>query len=95
MLYQPLRRILQIQLAISKAAAFDEVCAQYGIIYYLIDPGKPQRNCFVERSHREDQEKFYEQNRFASFKDLRYKLKIWNRNYNNACHCGLNELTPN
>jgi transposase InsO family protein len=75
--------------------AFDEACAQYGITHYLIDPGKPQQNCFVERSHREDQEKFYERNRFASFEELRYKLKIWNRNYNNTRHCGLNGLTPN
>lgn len=75
--------------------AFDEVCAGYGIAHYLIDPGKPQQNCFVERSHREDEEKFYQRNRFASFKDLRYKLRKWNRDYNNTRHCGLKGLTPN
>jgi transposase InsO family protein len=75
--------------------AFDEVCAGYGIAHYLIDPGKPQQNCFVERSHRTDQEKFYDQNRFAPFSDLRYKLRSWNRKYNSTRHCGLNGLTPN
>jgi len=75
--------------------AFDEVCIGYGIVHYLIDPGKPQQNCFVERSHREDEEKFYQRNRFASFKDLRYKLRIWNRSCNNTRHCGLKGLTPN
>jgi len=49
----------------------------------------------VERSHREDEEKFYQRNRFASFKDLRYKLRKWNRDYNNTRHCGLKGLTPN
>jgi transposase InsO family protein len=75
--------------------AFDQVCAGYGIAHYLIDPGKPQQNCFVERSHREDEEKFYQQNRFASFADLQRKLRIWNTDYNNTKHCGLNGLTPN
>ena len=75
--------------------AFDRVCAVYGITHYLIDPGKPQQNCFVERSHREDEEKFYQQNRFASFADLQYKLRIWNTDYYNPKHCGLKGLTPN
>ncbi len=74
---------------------FDALCDELGIPHYLIDPGKPQQNAFVERSHRTDQEKFYEQNRFRSFKDLKHKLKLWNMEYNNTKHCGLNGLTPN
>ncbi|MCX6765004.1 MAG: integrase core domain-containing protein, partial [Candidatus Nealsonbacteria bacterium] len=61
----------------------------------LIDPGKPQQNVFVERSHREDQEKFYEQNIFKSFNDLQKKLRIWNNKYNDTRHCGLDGKTPN
>ena len=75
--------------------AFDRACKANGIAHYLIDPGKPQQNAFVERSHREDQEKFYEQTKFKSFGELRYKLKAWNVEYNNTKHCGLNGLTPN
>lgn len=75
--------------------AFDGICKANNIVHYLIDPGKPQQNAFVERSHREDQEKFYEQNRFKSFGELRYKLRLWNMEYNNTKHCGLNGLTPN
>ena len=75
--------------------AFDEECAKLGIIHYLIDPGKPAQNGTVERSHREDQEKFYEKNKFKSFSDLQRKLKIWNDYYNNLEHCGLNGKTPN
>jgi len=66
-----------------------------GIEHYLIDPGKPQQNPFVERSHREDQEKFYEQNQFKSFEELKYKLRVWNMEYNNTKHCSLNGKTPN
>src|SRR3989338_2597922 len=42
----------------------DLLCQRYNIIHYLIDPGKPAQNGKVERSHREDQEKFYERNKF-------------------------------
>ena len=63
--------------------------------HYLIDPGKPQQNAFVERSHRTDQEKFYEENKFRTFEELKYKLRIWNMEYNNTKHCGLNGKTPN
>ena len=75
--------------------AFDKVCQEDNIVHYLIDPGKPQQNAFVERSHREDQEKFYEQNQFRSFQELKYKLRLWNMEYNNTKHCGLNGKTPN
>ena len=58
--------------------ALDQFCAQHNIIHYLIDPGKPAQNGTVERSHREDQEKFYEQNGFKNLDDLERKLKVWN-----------------
>jgi transposase InsO family protein len=75
--------------------SFDILCKKLDIPHYLIDPGKPQQNAFVERSHREDQEKFYEQVVFKSFEDLRYKLRLWNMDYNNTKHCSLNGKTPN
>jgi transposase InsO family protein len=75
--------------------SLDVFCYQNNIIHYLIDPGKPAQNGTVERSHREDQQKFYEQNKFKSFKDLQIKLKKWNIYYNNLEHCGLNGKTPN
>lgn len=75
--------------------AFDTFCAEHHIIHYLIDPGKPAQNGTVERSHREDQEKFYEKNTFSSFNDLQKKMKRWNIYYNNLEHCGLNGKTPN
>ena len=74
---------------------FDIFCASRGIIHYLIDPGKPAQNGKVERSHREDQEKFYDQNIFRNLSDLKLKLKRWNTYYNNLEHCGLGGKTPN
>ena len=58
--------------------SFDVLCQESGIEHYVIDPGKPHQNSFVERSHREDQEKFYEQTQFKSFEELRCKLRLWN-----------------
>ena len=74
---------------------FDHFCTERDIIHYLIDPGKPAQNGAVERSHREDQEKFYETNIFRSMRDLQRKMQTWNTYYNNLEHCGLNGKTPN
>jgi len=75
--------------------ALDMFCKEHNIIHYLIDPGKPAQNGTVERSHREDQEKFYDKHKFKSFKDLQIKLERWNMYYNDLEHCGLNGKTPN
>lgn len=75
--------------------AFDLVCQEKNIIHYLIDPGKPAQNGKVERSHRSDQEIFYNRNRFKTLKDLERKIRKWNYEYNNLEHCALNGKTPN
>lgn len=75
--------------------ALDRFCADHGIVHYLIDPGRPAQNGTVERSHREDQEKFYEKNIFKSLEELQKKIKGWNIEYNDLEHCGLNGKTPN
>jgi len=74
---------------------FDILCNELRIPHYLIDPGKPQQNSHVERSHRTDQQKFYDGLIFTSFEELRYKLRLWNMYYNDTKHCGLNGKTPN
>ena len=51
-----------------KPHCLDILCQKYDIIHYLIDPGKPAQNGKVERSHRTDQEMFYERNKFKSLK---------------------------
>jgi hypothetical protein len=60
-----------------------------------IDPDKPAQNGTVERSHREDQEKFYKRNTFKDFNDLQKKLQRWNMYYNGLEYCGLGGKSPN
>lgn len=65
------------------------------IIHYLIDPGKPAQNGKVERSHRTDQEMFYDRRKYKTILGLKRAIKQWNNNYNNLEHCALDGLTPN
>jgi len=78
-----------------KLHEFDLLCQRMNIIHYLIDPGKPAQNGKVERSHRSDQESFYEQTTYDTIEELVYKLKLWNMCYNDLQHCSLNNKTPN
>jgi transposase InsO family protein len=82
-------------LTVKTIHALDLWCAMHNIIHYLIDPGKPAQNGTVERSHREDQQKFYERTKFRSVADLKKKIRLWNDYYNNLEHCGLEGKTPN
>jgi transposase InsO family protein len=81
-------------MTVKKIHALDSFCAERGIVHYLIDPGKPAQNGTVERSHRSDQEAFYDRQTFNSFRDLVLKLYRWNEEYNRLEHCGLGGLSP-
>lgn len=74
---------------------FDLFLMENNIIHYLIDPGKPAQNGKVERSHRTDQEMFYDRRKFKTILGLKRALKQWNNQYNNLEHCALDGLTPN
>lgn len=78
-----------------KLHEFDLLCQKLNIIHYLIDPGKPAQNGKVERSHRSDQETFYERTAYDTIEELIYKIKLWNMYYNDLQHCSLNNKTPN
>jgi transposase InsO family protein len=82
-------------LTVKTLHTLDIFCTANNIIHYLIDPGKPAQNGTVERSHREDQEKFYDKNKFKNIWHLQKKLKEWNTYYNNLEHCGLGGKSPN
>ena len=75
--------------------ALDVWCGENNIVHYLIDPGKPAQNGTVERSHREDEEKFYQKNTFKTKRSLKKKIRVWNEYYNDLEHCGLDGKTPN
>lgn len=80
-------------ISIKTIHALDIFCSENNITHYLIDKGKPAQNGTVERSHREDQ-RFYDRNIFKNIADLETKIRIWNTEYNNLEHCGLNGKTP-
>jgi transposase len=75
--------------------ALDVECARLGITHYLIDQGKPAQNGKVERSHRSDQEIFYDQLTGVTLEKLKLGLRLWNMYYNDLEHCGLKGKTPN
>lgn len=79
----------------SRLHALDIECQKHNIQHYLIDPGKPQQNGVVERSHRSDQEWFYERISYTSVNRLKLKNRLWNMYYNDLEHCGLGGKTPN
>jgi len=81
--------------ALPRLHDFDILCNNMNIQHYLIDPGKPAQNGKVERSHRTDQQKFYDELEFKSFEELKYKLRLWNMFYNDTKHCSLGGKTPN
>lgn len=72
----------------------DIFLSSLNIIHYLIDPGKPAQNGKVERSHRTDQEMFYDRHQFKSALELRKAVRMWNITYNNLEHIALGGLTP-
>ncbi|MEX2514507.1 MAG: IS481 family transposase [Candidatus Paceibacterota bacterium] len=82
-------------LRVKRLHALDVFCAKHDTVHYLIDPGKPAQNGTVERSHREDEEKFYQKQSFRNQRELEEKLRVWNTYYNNLEHCSLDGRTPN
>lgn len=78
-----------------KLHALDLFLQSKNIIHYLIDPGKPAQNGKVERSHRTDQEMFYDRRKLKTVLGLKRAIRQWNIKYNNLEHCALDGLTPN
>ena len=53
----------------------DVLCAELEINHKRIRPRTPQHNRKVERSHRNDQERFYNHMKFYSYQDLMIQMK--------------------
>lgn len=56
---------------IKKLHPVDELCIELGITHHKIRPRTPRHNGKVERSHRNDNERFYSFHSFYSLNDLR------------------------
>jgi transposase InsO family protein len=53
-----------------------------GIRHRYITPRRPEQNGKVERSHRIDDEEFWQRHSFGSFDDASLALEAWERRYN-------------
>jgi len=76
-------------------ARFHWFVEDLGIRHAYIKPRSPQLNGKVERSHRTDQEEFYQLFSYTDDVDLNKKLKAWENFYNfNRPHGAFNGKTP-
>jgi transposase len=72
-----------------------QLCIKENIYHHKIRPRTPRHNGKVERSHRSDNERFYNTLKFYSLNDLRYQAKLYLRRSNNIPMSVLNYKTPN
>ena len=73
---------------------FEATAEKLGIKHKLIRPYTPRHNGKVERSHREDQKRFYSSHSFYSLQDFERQLAVHNRRSNNFPMRPLGWLSP-
>jgi transposase InsO family protein len=73
---------------------FEVTAQKFGIQHKLIRPYTPRHNGKVERSHREDQKRFYSKTTFYSFKDFKLQLESYRYRSNKIPMRPLGWLSP-
>ena len=73
---------------------FDTLCNSLNIEHKLIRPRTPRHNGKVERSHRNDQQRFYQFLKFYSYDDLLKQMKAYLRRSNNIPMQVLGWISP-
>lgn len=79
----------------NKKTRFEKYLDKLDIKHKRIRPYSPWQNGIVERSHRIDNELFYNRRRFSSFKQMEKSFKRYRTRYNNMARKILNFKTPN
>lgn len=79
----------------SRIHPFDVFCKEHHIYHKLIRPRTPWHNGKVERSHRNDQERFYNYLSFYSYSDLQLQMKRYLFRSNNIPMAVLDWKSPN
>ena len=74
--------------------AFDILCKEYDIEHKLIRPRTPRHNGKVERSHRNDNDRFYRFLKFYSYEDLKKQMASYLKRSNNIGMTPLKYKTP-
>ena len=77
-----------------RPSLFESTAAELGVCHKLIRPYTPRHNGKVERSHREDQKRFYSCHSFYSLDDFAKQLSVHNRRSNNFPMRPLNWCSP-
>ena len=72
----------------------DKFCIKENILHHKIRPRTPRHNGKVERSHRNDNERFYSYLKFNSLEDLRTQGEKYLFRSNNIPMAVLNYMTP-
>ncbi|AXY25089.1 IS481 family transposase [Suicoccus acidiformans] len=78
-----------------KKSRFQKILNFLDIDYQTTAPYCPWQNGLVERSHREDETRFYSRRRFSSEEELEKALRRYNTSYNNTYRKILNFKNPN
>ncbi len=73
---------------------FDVLCNDLHITHKLIKPRTPRHNGKVERSHRNDQQRFYQFLKFYSYNDLIVQMKAYLKRSNNIPMQVLGWISP-
>lgn len=79
---------------IKKTHPLEKLLKELGIKHHKIKPRTPQHNGKVERSHRNDNERFYSYLKFYSLEDLRAQGTRYLKRSNNIPMAVLGYLTP-
>ena len=79
----------------SRIHPFDAFCSEIHVQHKTIRPRTPWHNGKVERSHRNDQERFYNHLKFYSFEDLQVQMKRYLYRSNNIPMSVLGWFSPN
>lgn len=72
----------------------DTLCNELNIEHKLIRPRTPRHNRKVERSHRNDQNRFYNYLKFYSYEDLQTQMKAYLKRSNNISMQVLGWISP-
>lgn len=78
-----------------KKSRFQKQLEKMGIKHKRIRPYSPWQNGIVERSHRIDNELFYNKRRFKSYEEMEKAFKRYHSRYNNISRKILDFKTPN
>ena len=66
-----------------KEHLLDKFCSENSIVHKLNKPRTPRHNGKVERSHRNDNERFYRYLKFYNYEDLKMQMQAYLRRSNN------------